>query len=212
VVLVTILVVALVHSANVATSSPTPVPSPGATSGTGPAIMPQPDIGVLDQTTGSAQPAAAAPKPGQPAPDFAWYTTNGRTTLSAMRGHAVLLEFFGAWCPSCQSHVQLLDTLQATYHARGLQVLAVTGSPYGINYETSVSEATISMADLLQYQQTYHVTYQTVLDPTTRVFNMYGRGATFPTFYVIDAKGVVRWGTSLAVSDQALQAQVAAAL
>lgn len=208
VVLAAILIVALARSGNVAS---TPAPSPGATPGVGPVAVPLEGIGALDRASGAAQPMAT-PKVGQPAPDFAWYTTSGRTTLSAMRGHAVLLEFFGVWCPSCQQHVALLNDLQSSFRAQGLQVLAVTGSTHDINYETSGSTATVSMTDLLQYQQTYHVNYQMVLDPQIRVFNLYGLGATFPTFWVIDGKGIVRWGTSLAVSDQGLRARVRAAL
>src|SRR5579885_516943 len=108
IVLGVILTIALVRGSNVATGTPTAVASPGATPSSGPVALPQPSIGAVDRSSGATQ-VAIAPKPGQPAPDFTWYTTNGRTTLSALRGHAVLLEFFGVWCPACQSDTALLN-------------------------------------------------------------------------------------------------------
>lgn len=208
VVLGAILIVALARSGEGSTATATPIPTIQG----GLPATPVPGIGVLDPSSGLAQRAPSKPKVGQPAPNFFWYTTTGRTSLAAMRGHAVLLEFFGVWCPSCQQQSQVIDSLLRTYQAQGLQAIAVTGSPYGINYESAGSQATVGIKDLTQYRDLYGAQYPLVLDPATRVFNLYGWGATFPTFYVIDAKGIVRFETDLAISSQALDAQVRAAL
>jgi hypothetical protein len=88
----------------------------------------------------------------------------------------------------------------------------VTGSPYGINFETSGSSLPVSINDLIQYQANFGVQYEQILDAETRVFNLYGRGASFPTYYVIDRKGIVRFSTSTAISRKNLAKEVQAAL
>jgi thiol-disulfide isomerase/thioredoxin len=206
------IVIFAVSKSNGTTATPaTPVATPGAPTPT-PITGPLPGIGILDPNSGASTKALATPAVGSKAPDFSWTTTTGHASLSAMRGHAILLEFFGAWCPACQQEVPLLNKLLATYGPKGLEVLSVTGSPYGIEYETAGNTAPVTMLDLLRYQKTLGVTYQEVLDATTRVFNMYGFGQSFPTFYVIDRKGIVRYGTSIAVAAKDLTAQVKAAL
>jgi peroxiredoxin len=192
-------------------ASPTPTVLAGTPAPTLPS-GPQPGIGILDPASGTTAAAPATPKVGTKAPDFIWNTQHGKTNLSALRGHAVVLEFFGPWCQACQSESAWLNTLAATYGARGLDVMAVTGSPYGMNYETTHSTAPVAIADMLSYQKALGVQYQLVLDPGTRVFNMYGRGPFFPTYYVIDRKGIVRYGNSSGVSQQGLTAQARAAL
>jgi thiol-disulfide isomerase/thioredoxin len=211
VILGAIMVFALSKSSNTTATPATPVATPGAPTPT-PITGPLPGIGILDPTSGSATRAMATPAVGSKAPDFGWTTNTGHTSLSAMRGHPILLEFFGAWCPACQQEVPLLDKLLATYGPKGLDVLSVTGSPYGIEYESAGNTAPVTMLDLLRYQKTLGVTYQQVLDVNTRVFNMYGFGQSFPTFYVIDRRGIVRYGTSIAVAAKNLTAQVKAAL
>ena len=206
-----IVVFALSKSSATTATPPTAVPTPGVPTPT-PITGPLAGIGILDPTSGSATKAAATPGVGSKAPDFSWTTPTGHTSLAAMRGHPVLLEFFGAWCPACQQEVPLLNKLLATYGSKGLEVLSVTGSPYGISYETAGNTSPVTMMDLLRYQKTLNVQYQEVLDATTRVFNMYGFGQSYPTFYVIDRQGIVRYGTSVAVAAKDLTTHVIAAL
>jgi thiol-disulfide isomerase/thioredoxin len=207
-----IAVVALSNSSHTNSANPaTPAVTPGTPAPT-PITGPVPGIGILSAPTSAAPVASASPKVGSKAPNFSWRTTKGLTSLAALRGHPVLLEFYGVWCNACQGDVPLLNSLQKTYGPRGLQVLSVTGSPYCINYESNGDTSPVSMYDLFRYKQTFRVTYQQVLDQGTRVFNMYGRGSVFPTFYVIDRKGIVRFGISSGISNQNLTAQVRAAL
>ena len=108
---------ALSKSSNTTATPATPVATPGAPTPT-PITGPLPGIGILDPRSGAAARAMATPVVGSKAPDFSWTTTSGHTSLSAMRGHPILLEFFGAWCPACQQEVPLLDKLLATYGSK----------------------------------------------------------------------------------------------
>ena len=215
VLLAVILVVTLSHS----TSSATPTSLPSAAAPTaaaragGPATGngPVAGIGVLDANAGLAQ-KSSVPKEGSPAPNFGWRTTAGHQTLRGLRGHAVLLEFFAPWCPQCQSEVPMVNTIMQQGAAKGLRVLAISSSPYGKDYETGGNESPISMADLIWYRQQFGVQYPLIFDSGSRVFNLYGYGQSYPTYVVIDARGVVRFRTDLAISATDLAKQVNAAL
>lgn len=209
VLLLAIILAFAISRGNDAASTATTTPAAG-TPGAVTAI-PLSGIGVLDPASGLAQPAKQAPKVGQAAPDFAWQSTSGRESLAGLRGHAVLLEFFAPWCPQCQQDVPLLNSLLTSYGARGLQILSVTASPYGRNYEKG-SYAPVTTDDLSWYSSLYKTNYPMIFDSASRVFNLYGRGSSYPTFFIIDAKGMVRFSTTLSISNQDLEARVRAAL
>jgi peroxiredoxin len=64
--------------------------------------------------------------PGQPAPDFALMTLDGKTMkLSDFRGKAVLLNFWATWCEPCKIEMPWFIDLQKKYASQGLQVLGV---------------------------------------------------------------------------------------
>lgn len=208
-------IVAIAYGRNAATATPTPTAIPrtgaqtvGATYGS---LAPQPGVGVIYAAAGLAQRAAAAPKVGHPAPEFNWLTTSGPMSLSQLRGHPVLLEFFAPWCPQCRHDVPLLNTFATDRSFKGLQVLAVSASPFGKDYESG-SRNPIGMADLTWYHRTYGTVYPAVLDPAGRVFNLYGYGESYPTFFLVDARGIVRFTTSQTIGDNDLIARVQAAV
>jgi thiol-disulfide isomerase/thioredoxin len=211
VVLGAIAVFAVAKSGSSTATPSTPNVTPGTPIPT-PITGPVPGIGILDPSSGTASVAKRTPKVGSMAPDFAWRTTTGQTRLSTLRGHTVLLEFYGVWCPACQSAVPMLNGLLTDYGSRGLVVLSVTGSPRDFFWESTGSAATVGMNDLYLYKTRLGVQYQQILDAGTRVFNMYGFGQSFPTYYVIDRKAIVRFGISTAISSKDLTAQVKAAL
>jgi thiol-disulfide isomerase/thioredoxin len=222
-----ILVAALSRSASVQTATPTAVPTTAsgagatgagtgsgssATSGTSSVpnyggVPPVPNIGVLDNNAGQAQ-KGPAPKVGQPAPDFDWLTTSGPMRLSSLRGHPVLIEFFATWCPQCQQDVRLLNSFATSPQYKGLQVLAITASPYDRNHETMGSEAPGTIRDIDWYRRTFGAAYNFIFDPGSRVFNLYGYGQSYPTFFLIDANGIIRFTTSTYILDQDLTRQV----
>jgi thiol-disulfide isomerase/thioredoxin len=219
-VLAVILVIALQRSSTVATAPLTPAPTLTTAPGV-PTIAfapvtkvnhPVAGIGILDPTSGSAKTASSAPQVGQPAPNFAWHTTTGPADLKGLRGHVVLLDFFAPWCDACQGEETWLTDLLQAYGPSGLKIVGVSSSPYGIHYEDQGSEAPISMGDLVSYRTTFRVAYPLVFDRDSRVFNLYGRGSSYPSYYLVDAKGIVRFGTTSSVTEATLNQQIQAAL
>src|SRR6266446_3903828 len=65
---------------------------------------------------------------GQPAPEIAVkeWISGEPTTLAALRGQVVLLEFWATWCKPCEQMFPKLNHLDKAYRARGLNVIALT--------------------------------------------------------------------------------------
>ena len=62
-----------------------------------------------------------------PTPDFQLPDTGGRTvSLSAQRGHPVLLNFWATWCPPCVDEVPSLEDLARKLDGTDLRLLAVS--------------------------------------------------------------------------------------
>ena len=76
----------------------------------------------------------------------------------------------------------MINRLLATYRGRGLRAVAVTASPYGLYHEIYGYNGPVGVSDLLAFSTTYRPSYPLLLDQATRVFNLYGRGASFPTY------------------------------
>jgi peroxiredoxin len=153
--------------------------------------------------------------PGKRAPDFKNLPAAGGGTggLSGYGGKVILLEFFAPWCPHCRNEVSTLNQIAQTYSNQGVQVLSVSASPYGYNYEDTGDTTQIKMADVQKFVTTFHVSYPALLDTSLRVGNAYGV-AGYPTIYVIDRNGVVYWnnGQGGETSYQQLQTEITKAL
>jgi len=63
---------------------------------------------------------------GQPAPDFALQSLDGKTVkLSDFRGKAVLLNFWATWCEPCKIEMPWFVDFEKKYGSQGLEVLGV---------------------------------------------------------------------------------------
>jgi peroxiredoxin len=154
--------------------------------------------------TGTNAPAIAA----LPAADGKSYS------LAQYKGQkVVVLEFFAPWCPHCQNETTALKQLQQDYGSKGVQVLSVSASPYGRNYEASGGTDTtpISMSDIQWFSSTFGLNYPALFDPSLKAGNAYGVTG-FPTLYIVNKQGVITYATSGETSYATLQQQVNQAL
>ena len=74
---------------------------------------------------GSVGLSAAAAVPQEPA--LTASTLDGSTfSLSALRGHVVLVHFWATWCTACREEMPVLDAFYQRYRDRGVDVIGIS--------------------------------------------------------------------------------------
>jgi peroxiredoxin len=148
---------------------------------------------------------------GHRAPDFTLPSAHaGTVSLHQYSGQVVVLELFAPWSPHCQSQTRVLTAIQAANAVLGVQMLSVSASPFGRNYENSdgTDRTPISMRDITWFADTFSLNYPALLDTSLRTANAYGL-YSYPALFVIDRHGVITWkngqGGETSYSDLQLQ-------
>lgn len=115
---------------------------------------------------------------GDPAPSIVGTTLDGTTfDLGALRGHPVVINFWGPSCVPCRDEFPLLAAKLADHAADGLVVVGIlTDDPPG--------PARAFVAE-------YGASWPTVIDPDKAIKVAY-RVAARPQTYFIDGSGVIR--------------------
>lgn len=122
-------------------------------------------------------PADAAPRPGQPAPNFKVISTAGQTiSQDNYRGHVLILDFFATWCQPCRQSIPHLVEMNRRYGRQGLQIL-------GLNVDEDGEETVTSFTD--EFRINYPLAVAGV--STTLAFGV----RSVPVMYLVDKKGVI---------------------
>ena len=124
-------------------------------------------------------------KVGDTAPAFTAATNAGQFDLAQV-STPVLLEVFATWCPHCQRETTVLNDLAAKYAGK-LAIVAVSGSPYGIDGTSPESQN-----DVNRFGAQFGVRYPLAYDPELKVGQLYLQGG-FPTLVLIDKNKKVTW-------------------
>jgi thiol-disulfide isomerase/thioredoxin len=127
-------------------------------------------------------------KVGDTAPEFSVQTNAGPFDLAQV-STPVLVEIFATWCPHCQRETTVLNHLAAKYAGK-VAVVAISGSPYGMDESTPES-----LADVNTFGQQFQVGYPLAFDPTDAVAQQY-ISTGFPTLVLVDSKKKVVWQSS----------------
>lgn len=104
----------------------------------------------------------------------------GRVELSKLRGRAVVVSFWGTWCPPCRLEFPELVRAHELHSASGLFVLAVNGR-----------DQEHSEKDVRKFLNVFPVPFAVVLDKrgsARRAYRIVGQ----PTTVFIDSSGVIR--------------------
>jgi thiol-disulfide isomerase/thioredoxin len=128
-------------------------------------------------------PNAGAQTPGRAvvAPEIDLPTLDGkRVRLSALRGHPIIITFWGTWCPPCREEFPELGAAQRHYRDAGLVVL-------GVNQR----DQELSTKAVQEFVTELGVDFTVALDArgrTRRSFRLVG----LPTTVFVDASGIMQ--------------------
>jgi cytochrome c biogenesis protein CcmG, thiol:disulfide interchange protein DsbE len=122
--------------------------------------------------------AAAGIEQGKPVPNITGTTLDGKAfDLASLRGHPVLINFWGPSCIPCREETPLLATLAARHAADGFVVV-------GVLADDPVEPAR-------QFAAAYGATWPTVVDPGAvlkAAYHVVGR----PQSFYVDRNGIYR--------------------
>jgi cytochrome c biogenesis protein CcmG, thiol:disulfide interchange protein DsbE len=120
------------------------------------------------------------PKEGLVASDFTLdLLDGGKLTLSELRGHSVVLNFWASWCLPCRSEMPSIEKAYQLYEDRGLIVI-------GLNMTSQDSES-----DARAFVEELGLTFPIVLDRDGLVQKRY-QLLGLPSTYFIDQNGIIR--------------------
>jgi peroxiredoxin len=140
----------------------------------------------------AGRPPETGPSVGQPAPDVTARTLDGATfRLGELRGKVVVLDFWATWCPPCVAMIP---------HERHL-AQRFSESPFALVGVSADDDPEL----LREFVRDKRMTWTHLPDgpggPVQRLYDV----RHFPTIYVIDAQGVIRYKD---VRDEALERAV----
>jgi thiol-disulfide isomerase/thioredoxin len=141
----------------------------------------------------SAASAGAQLPAGSAAPEIDLRTLGGaRFQLSALRGHPVIMTFWGTWCPPCRDELPQLAELYRKHHAAGLEIVAV-----------NQGDQELRTSDVQHFVDELSIPFTVVIDPRGRSRRSY-RLIGLPTTMFVDTAGVIRRAVSGPLGSQQL--------
>jgi len=121
---------------------------------------------------------AVLPRKDFVAPDFTAESLDGRSvSLSALRGHVVVINFWATWCLPCRAEMPGIQQVYEDYRERGVEVLAVNASEQG---------GTVSA-----FAEELGLTFPVLIDLDDDIGGLY-RVRSIPTTFFVDRSGVIR--------------------
>jgi len=113
------------------------------------------------------------------APDVTYILLDGRTSsLAALRGQVVLVNFWATSCASCVHEMPQLTATHEKFSSRGYQTLAVA-----MRYDPP--------AHVIRFAEAHHLPFGVVIDNTGAVAKGFGSVELTPTSVLINKRGEI---------------------
>ena len=143
--------------------------------------------------------AAQVVQTGARAPEIDLPTLDGgRVLLSKLRGHPVIVTFWGTWCPPCRSEFPEFIKAHQAYAPEGLYVLGVNSR-----------DQEFRTKDVQKFVNEFAVPFTIALDERGKARESFGV-RLLPTTLFVDSGGVVRQWKMGPVDHDALAKGIAA--
>jgi thiol-disulfide isomerase/thioredoxin len=142
---------------------------------------------------------------GKPAPPLEG------VSLTALKGHPILLFFWAHWCPDCKADVPIIAAIEKRFAPQGLTLIGPTRL-YGYVQGGDPAPPSVEIPYIEQVRQHYYAPLAKMPAPVSAAnFAAYGSSTT-PTIVLIDRGGMVRFYHPGAVTEAELTARVQAVL
>jgi thiol-disulfide isomerase/thioredoxin len=114
-------------------------------------------------------------------PDFDWLNTDSKLSLSALKGHVVVLDFWTYCCINCMHTLPTLARLEKKYHGKPVVFIGVHSGKFFSEQETKNVQSAILR---------YEIKHPVIVDRQMQVWQSYGVQA-WPTIIILDPNGNV---------------------
>jgi thiol-disulfide isomerase/thioredoxin len=130
---------------------------------------------------------------GDRAPDFTVQNLDGEDVaikMSDFRGKIVMINFWAIWCGPCKEEMPYIQAVSDNWSNEDLEIISIA-----INYNENLANVNEFIAD-----EDY--TFPVFFDSKGQAKSLYST-SIYPTTFIIDTKGIIRYMQPSSFSDQA---------
>jgi cytochrome c-type biogenesis protein len=124
--------------------------------------------------------------------------------LSDYKGKIIFLNFWATWCPPCREEMPFMQEIYDEYKDQDVVILAVNSTSVELRGGTDSQKAESQTREFIKKQG---YTFPVLLDKQDEAWSIYMQRG-IPTNYIIDKKGIIRYGFSGAFQNKEQMAQL----